>query len=378
MRILVINHRDWMNPRAGGVEEVVYQTTTRWAAWGHDVRLLVSSFAGAKETDFKCEGVRIIRSGREELFNWIVPLCHRALLRDADVIVEHLSKVACMLPWFTRKPIVGYYYHLFGDSLFGNVFLPVAWYVRAMERLAVRVYGRCPAIVISKSTAAELEQYGMSADQMQVVYCGMNLKLFRPANPDHKTPHPSIVWVGRVRKTKGVTLALDAFELVARRLPEARLTIVGTGDFEGELRQMVQDRGLQDRVTMAGYLDIQQLCEQMQRAWVLAYPSPKEGWGLCVIEAGACGTPSVASNSPGLREAVRDGETGLLVPHGDIAALAEKLALVLTDAPLRQRLGAAAVQWANQFSWDDTARRALAVVESAYRFRATTPTDTTK
>lgn len=218
----------------------------------------------------------------------------------------------------------------------------------------------------------------MSADQMQVVYCGMNLKLFRPANPDHKTPHPSIVWVGRVRKTKGVTLALDAFELVARRLPEARLTIVGTGDFEGELRQMVQDRGLQDRVTMAGYLDIQQLCEQMQRAWVLAYPSPKEGWGLCVIEAGACGTPSVASNSPGLREAVRDGETGLLVPHGDIAALAEKLALVLTDAPLRQRLGAAAVQWANQFSWDDTARRALAVVESAYRFRATTPTDTTK
>jgi len=378
MRILVINHRDWMNPRAGGVEEVVYQTTTRWAACGHQVRLLVSNFAGAREKQFLCEGVQIFRRGREEFFNWMVSLCCRSWLREADVIVEHLSKVACLLPWFTRKPIVGYYYHLFGDSLFGNVPLPIAWYVRVMERLAVRVYRRCPAIVISNSTAAELTEYGMAPDQMHVVYCGMNHNLFHPSNPNHKTPYPSVLWVGRVRKTKGVTLALEAFERVARQIPEARLTIVGTGDFEQELRRMIQERGLQDRVTMTGYLNVQQLSEQMQRAWVLAYPSPKEGWGLCVVEAGACGTPSVASNSPGLREAVRDGETGLLVPHGDIAALAEKLALVLTDTALRQRLSAAAIQWARRFNWDETARRALDVVEKAYRFRATTPTDTTK
>ena len=365
LRILAINHRDWLNPRAGGVEEVVRQTTTRWAAWGHDVRLLVSSFPGAKETDLTLNGVRILRRGSEESFNWLVPTRYRSLLSEADVIVENLSKVACMLPWCTSRPVVGYFYHLFGKSLYGNVALPVAIYVELMERLAVRVYSRCPAIIISKSTASDLAKHGMPTDKMKVVYCGVDLSLFQTADAALKTPHPSILWVGRVRKTKGVDLAVEAFAEVLKSEPTAHLTIAGTGDYAPELQRSIEARGLAQSISLTGYLSDVQLREQMQKAWVLTYPSPKEGWGLCVIEAAACGTPSVASNSPGLCEAVRDQETGFLVPHGDIPALAGKLLLLLRDAPLRQQMGAAALEWARQCNWDRTATESLAVLQAA-------------
>jgi glycosyltransferase involved in cell wall biosynthesis len=93
-------------------------------------------------------------------------------------------------------------------------------------------------------------------------------------------------------------------------------------------------------------------------------PSPKEGWGLTVVEAGACGTPVVAADSPGLRDSVRRDETGLLVRYDDDDALAAALVRVLRDAPLRERLGAAGIAWAARFTWPDCAARSLAALTS--------------
>jgi glycosyltransferase involved in cell wall biosynthesis len=97
----------------------------------------------------------------------------------------------------------------------------------------------------------------------------------------------------------------------------------------------------------------------MKEAWVLVQPSPKEGWGLTVVEAGASGTAVVAADSPGLRDSVRRDETGLLVPYGDDDALADALIRVLTDTALRERLAAAGVRWAARFTWQDCAQRSL-------------------
>jgi glycosyltransferase involved in cell wall biosynthesis len=365
MHILIVNHRDWLNPRAGGVEEVVYQTTRRWTAAGHAVTLLTSNYDGAFVQDLTIDGVRILRRGREEYFNWLAPWLVRSRFKDVDVIVEHIAKVACMLPWYTRIPVVGYVHHLFGQSIFGNVAWPVAAYVLVMEKLAMKVYRRCPFITVSHSTATDVVADGVPAGNVRVVYNGVDADLFRPAATDQKSTEPSVLWVGRIRKTKCVTHVVDAFELIARKLPAARLTIVGRGEMEAELRRSIHAKGLQDKINLTGYLESDQLREQMQRAWVLAYPSPKEGWGLCITEAAACGTPSVASNSPGLCEAVLDGETGFLVPHGDIPALADKLLLLLQDSALRVRMGAAAQEWARQCSWDKTAGDVLAVLQQA-------------
>src|SRR6185369_12871568 len=101
--------------------------------------------------------------------------------------------------------------------------------------------------------------------------------------------------------------------------------------------------GVRDAVEFLGFMPRADKVRRIQEAWVVVQPSPKEGWGLTVVEAGACGTAVVAADSPGLRDSVRRDETGLLVPYGDDAALAAALARVLEDGALRERLAGAGV-----------------------------------
>jgi glycosyltransferase involved in cell wall biosynthesis len=84
--------------------------------------------------------------------------------------------------------------------------------------------------------------------------------------------------------------------------------------------------------------------------------SPKEGWGISVMEAAACATPTVASDSPGLRDSVQHGKTGLLVPHGDLAALAGAIRALLENAALRNDMAFAARRFAEGFTWEAAAR----------------------
>jgi glycosyltransferase involved in cell wall biosynthesis len=93
----------------------------------------------------------------------------------------------------------------------------------------------------------------------------------------------------------------------------------------------------------------------LRRAWANILPSPKEGWGITVLEAGACGTPSLASDSPGLRDAVRHDETGYLVPHADADALAERMLELAAEPGLVERLGGAARAYAEAHTWERAA-----------------------
>jgi glycosyltransferase involved in cell wall biosynthesis len=93
----------------------------------------------------------------------------------------------------------------------------------------------------------------------------------------------------------------------------------------------------------------------MRAAWATVQPSPKEGWGITNIEAAACATPTVASDSPGLRESVRHGETGILYPHGDVPALAAALERLAADPAEVERLGEGALAFAQGFTWERAA-----------------------
>ena len=118
-----------------------------------------------------------------------------------------------------------------------------------------------------------------------------------------------------------------------------------------------------DHVRFPGFIGGQDKVRLLQESRVLAYTSPKEGWGLSVIEAGACATPVVASDSPGLCESVVDGKTGFLVPHGDIPQLAEKIEILMTDDALAQSMADEGVRWAATFNWESSAEKTLGLIE---------------
>ena len=172
-----------------------------------------------------------------------------------------------------------------------------------------------------------------------------------------------IGYFGRLKKYKSVDQLLQALPPVLREVPNLKTVIVGEGDDRPRLEALAKELKVQDSVRFTGFVDEQEKVTLLQQMWFKVATSSKEGWGLTVTEANACGTPVIASNVPGLRDAVQDGKSGLLYRYGDIEDLVGKIKLLLGDGELRAHLSAGALAWAARFSWDEAARRTIEVLE---------------
>jgi glycosyltransferase involved in cell wall biosynthesis len=194
-----------------------------------------------------------------------------------------------------------------------------------------------------------------------VVECGLDHDLYRPlpVQRDEKL----IVYLGRLRKYKCVHFLIEAMKTVRERVPGVRLVVVGDGPHRGNLEKLARGLGLSDAVEFRGHVTEEEKVRLLSQAAVTANPSPKEGWGLTVVEANACGVPVVASRSPGLVDSVRDGQTGFLVEHGNVEQLAARLVEILVDRGLRERLSAGAIEWARRFSWETCGRLSAELIE---------------
>jgi glycosyltransferase involved in cell wall biosynthesis len=180
-------------------------------------------------------------------------------------------------------------------------------------------------------------------------------QILNATSPHPGAREPVVLHVGRLKKYKSTDHLLYA----ARRLKDKgrnfQVVIVGTGDDRPRLERLVRKLGLSDRVRFTGFISEAEKIGLYQRSTVLVESSIKEGWGLIVVEANACGTPVVVARSPGLIDSSRDGVNGLFYDYGNIEQLTEKLDLILTDSVLCQRLGNQAVEWAKQWTWDGAA-----------------------
>jgi glycosyltransferase involved in cell wall biosynthesis len=139
--------------------------------------------------------------------------------------------------------------------------------------------------------------------------------------------------------------------------PEATLEIAGAGDYRPKLEALARSLDLGERVRFLGRISEAEKLALLRRSWALVFASPKEGWGITNLEAAACATPVVASNSPGIRESVLDGKTGYLVPHGDTAAMGAAMARLAATPSLLAELGVRAREFAEGFTWENAARQ---------------------
>ena len=174
---------------------------------------------------------------------------------------------------------------------------------------------------------------------------------------------PLIGYFGRLKKYKSVEQLLHAFVVVRKSIPDLRLVVVGEGDYRRTLETLATELGISDAVCFTGFVDENEKVRLLQEVWFAVNTSSKEGWGLTVIEANACGTPVLASDVPGLRDAIKNNETGLLYSFGNINELAEKIEVLLRDSALRDRLAIAARTWALTFNWNVAAEQTLKLLE---------------
>jgi len=360
-----VNWQDRHNPQGGGAEIHLPEIFGRLAARGHDVTLLVSGFDGAAPRA-ELDGMHVHRTGGRHTFPLMAPLYYRRQLAQSrfDAVIEDLNKVPVFTPQWAGAPVVLLVHHLFGATAFQEAGAPMAAMTWLLERPLPQLYRGLPVQAVSASTADDLVVRGFDRDRITVIPNGVDLQFYSPDPAVPRFEEPTLLYLGRLKRYKRVDLPIRAVARLRERGVHARLLVGGKGDALPELERLVDELRVRDRVEFLGFVSEERKRELFRRSWAHVLASPKEGWGISNMEAAACGTATVASDSPGLRDSVRDGETGYLVPHADVEALATRAGAILQDPALRERLGASARAFAGRFTWDRSAAETEAHIAS--------------
>ncbi|MEO6525956.1 MAG: glycosyltransferase family 4 protein [Gemmatimonadaceae bacterium] len=366
MRLLIVNWQDRENPLAGGAEIHLHEIFGRLAAHGNQITLLCGGWPGcAPRTSL--DGMSVVRVGTRYTFPFLARSHFRRALAGAgfDLLLEDINKVPLYTPTWGGPPVVALVPHLFGSTAFQELAPPLASAVWLAERPLGRAYRGIPFEAISVSTAADLAERGIPRSAVEVIYPGIDTVTYTPC-AGGRAATPVFAYLGRLKRYKGVQHVIAAFAALGH--PTAQLEIAGAGDYQSSLERLCTSLDLGERVRFLGRISEEEKLRLLRRAWALVFASPKEGWGITNLEAAACGTPVVASNSPGIRESVLDGETGYLVRHGDAAAMAAAMGRLAADASLVARLGENARRFAETFTWeraaDETAAHLYRVLTS--------------
>jgi glycosyltransferase involved in cell wall biosynthesis len=360
----LVNWNDRENPQAGGAEIHLHELFGRIAEWGHEVHLIASGWAGCAP-EAAVDKIHVTRVGERHSFAWRGRGAVRRALRERpfDVVVEDINKIPLFLPTLTNLPFVAIVPHLFGTTAFAEASAPLAAVVWAAELPIPWIYKRAAFHAISESTRDDLVRRGISRERVAVIHPGVDSRWYHPDPATPRAERPTFLYLGRLKRYKGVEFALMAVAAARRTRGDITLDICGQGDDRPRLERLAKRLGLGEAVRFLGFVSEQDKRRLLRRAWAVVFPSPKEGWGITNVEAAASGTPALASDSPGLRESVQDGVTGYLVAHGEYRALADRMLALAADRSLVDRLGRGARTFAEALSWDTAARAALAHIE---------------
>jgi glycosyltransferase involved in cell wall biosynthesis len=290
------------------------------------------------------------------LFNFHVPLRYLKEFRheDFDIVIDDINKVPFYTPLYVKKPLLGISHHFFGKSIFREAGPAAGTYVYAAEKLIDQVYKSVPFAVVSQSTLDEFVSRGFPKENFRIITNAIDREKF-PFRISEKTSFPSIAYFGRLKKYKSIDHLLEAFTLLSPGIPDAKLRIIGGGDYKTALENLAAGLGIADKVKFFGYVSEEDKIKLLSESYCVVNTSVKEGWGITNIESNACGTPVISADVPGLKDSVLPGTSGLLYRYGNIFELKKNLYTILTDNSYRLKLSEGALSWAEQFDWDKSA-----------------------
>lgn len=361
LRILVVNWRCLRNPRGGGAEVHLHKIFSLLAGDGHQVLVLCSGWRGGPDEEL-IDDIRYVRRGSDRLFHLQYKRPMRRLIYKGnfDLVVDDISKIPLGISRHVHLPTIAICHHVHGEMLYYELSRPLAAYVRRTERRLPILYRNTPVLAVSGSTRQELILMGLKSELVGYLHNGVDRDDIK-ASRQPKSPAPLLVHLGRLQRYKNVDCILKAFTRIRQAVPQARLTIIGTGKHQRHLKALAR-RICPFGVDFTGRVSEVKKAELLSRAWIALAASVKEGWGISIVEANAAGTPVVASDVPGHRDSVLHNVTGLLYPYDNDAALAGAALRLLRSDSLRQRMSTSAEQWAEQFSWQDSVREFIGAV----------------
>jgi len=363
MKILALNWQDIKNPIGGGAEVHFQEIFKRIVKMGHEVDLFCCSHPDLPDEEI-IDGIRVVRRGNRNTFNFMVPFTIKKIfnIKEYDIIVDDINKIPLFTPLYIDKPVLAIVHHLFKKSIFQQAHFLPASYVYLSELLIGKIYKNVQFTVVSQSSKEELMNEGIPEQNIRIIYNCVDHDIYNPG--EMKKEENVVGYLGRIKKYKRVDVLINAIDIVKNSIPEVKLQILGDGDYLPVLKKMVKDKGLEKHIEFLGFADSKKKVEILRKCPLVLNPSSKEGWGLTVIESNACGTPVIASNVPGLKDSVIHNKTGLLFEFGNSQGLADNIVSTLKNKPLLEELTRNALEWAQSFNWDNSAREMLSLMEN--------------
>jgi 1,4-alpha-glucan branching enzyme len=350
----------------GGIGTQTYLKALGLSAIGHGVRVISRSLEEGR-TEAEDSGIRVIRvpstpmAVYTDIADWVT-YSQRVAEEIAD---QHAAEPFDLLD-FPEWACEGYV-HLLNQSAWNRIPSVVhlhgplvmlahtlGWpdveseFFRIGCNMEAATLRLADAVFSSSACSADwcAREYGLDRARIPVLHTGVDRGVFFP-RPVPSSPVPTIVFVGKIVRNKGVEVLVEAACLIAREYPGLRLRLLGGGEASviEAVRGTAADRGLEGMLDMPGYVDRRDLPEQLSEAHVFAAPSRYEGGpGFVYMEAMACGLPVIGCQGSGASEVIRHGENGLLVPPDAVLALADALRRLLSDRTEREAMGETAQQ----------------------------------
>jgi glycosyltransferase involved in cell wall biosynthesis len=307
--------------------------------------------------------VKFVRAGNQFTVHWAAFRRYSKQLKGRfDLVVDEVNTIPFFTPLWADVPSVMFIHQLAREVWWYESKFPISAVGFLAEPLYLRRYRHVPVITVSESTKRDLLQLGFHGP-VSVIPEGIQRRAMRLIAG--KPPEPRFLYAGRLAPSKRPADVIRAFAQFQQRYPSASLRLLGDGAprYLQSLHDLVARLGITRHVQFLGRVTTMRKQQEMAAAHALLLASAREGWGLVVTEANAFGTPAIGYNVPGLRDSIRNNQTGLLVSPTP-EALAGAMTYLWEDQALYQRFSAAANEWSATFTFDDTAREFRKGLES--------------
>ena len=350
LRILWLNWRDIKNPDAGGAEVLTHEIASRLVKnCGYHITLFSAWFLGSLHSEI-IDGIKIVRDGGIYTVYEKAKKFYTKYKDGYDIVIDEINGKPFLTPKFVKleKPIIALIHSISSEQFLYELPFPANYLCyHYFEKRWLSYYKNTATVTVSHSSKRDLEKLGFK--RISIIPEGLSIVPL--PNVPRKEVTPTVLFIGRLKRHKLPHHAILAFLAIKKQLPDARLWVIG----DGYMRKELQEKFDGNDVTFYGRVNSEIKYELLSKAHITLVPATREGWGLVVTESNAVGTPVVAYNVPGLRDSVKDGETGVLVKENSPESLASSAINLLKDCSLLEQFSLSALSFSRQFSWDTTA-----------------------
>ena len=364
MKILWLTWKDRKNPLAGGAEVVNEELAKRLVDNGNEVVFLVGGFKDCQKEEI-VDGYKIIRLGsRWSVYYQAYKYYKNNLIGWSDLVIDEINTVPFFAKFYVNERNILFVHQLCREIWFYQMFFPLNVIGYVLEPIYLWLLKDRKVITVSQSTKNDLMRFGFKKENINIISEGIEIEPVKDINGITKFEKPTILALGAIKAMKRTDHIIKAFEIVKNDINDLQLIIAGAteGQYGKKVLEMIKKSKYKDSIKYLGKVSKERKAELMQKSHLLCVTSVKEGWGLVVTEANSQGTPAIVYNVDGLRDTVKNNQTGLICDKNTPENLVEKITNIFKNHELYKALQKNGWDWSKELNFENSYKQFISLI----------------